>query len=153
MRVHRPGGFTGKRSEMRWRSICSIAIACAVNAPVAYRGGLPGYRLKRVLDYIGENLASDVSLSGLAAVVGMSPHYFAELFKKSTGRAPHQYILMQRIERAKQELYEQGRSVIDVGLSVGFQNPSRFARVFRKFVGVSPSRFQLEVQLTRRYYV
>jgi AraC family transcriptional regulator len=122
-------------------------------APVAYRGGLPGYRLKRVLDYIGENLASDVSLSGLAAVVGMSPHYFAELFKKSTGRAPHQYILMQRIERAKQELYEQGRSVIDVGLSVGFQNPSRFARVFRKFVGVSPSRFQLEVQLTRRYYV
>src|SRR5438067_9231950 len=114
---------------------------------------VPGYRLKRVLDYIGENLANDVSLSELAAVIGMSPHYFAELFKKSTGRSPHQYILMQRIERAKQELYEPGRSVIEVGLDAGFQNPSRFARVFKKFVGISPSRFQSEVQFNRRYYL
>ena len=122
-------------------------------APVTYRGGLPGYRLKRVLDYIGENLANDVSLSELAAVVDMSPHYFAELFKKSTGRAPHQYIIMQRIERAKQDLCEPGRSVIEVGLGVGFQNPSHFARVFKKIVGISPSRFQSEVQLNRRHYV
>src|SRR4051795_1253229 len=122
-------------------------------APVAYRGGLPGYRLKRVLDYIGENLANDVSLSELAAVVDMSPHYFAELFKKSMGRAPHQYIIMQRIERAKQDLCEPGRSVIEVGLGVGFQNPSHFARVFKKVVGISPSRFQSEVQLNRRHHV
>ena len=114
---------------------------------------MPGYRLKRVLDYIGENLANDVSLSELAAVIGMSPHYFAELFKKSTGRAPHQYILMQRIERAKQKLCEPDRSVIEVGLDAGFQNPSHFARVFKKFVGISPSRFQSEVQFNRRYYL
>ena len=55
-----------------------------------------------------KNLANNISLSELAAVVGMSPHYFAELFKKSTGRAPHQYILMKRIEQAKQDLYEPG---------------------------------------------
>jgi AraC family transcriptional regulator len=110
--------------------------------PVAYRGGLPGYRLKRVLDHIGDNLAEDLNLSQLAAVAGMSPHYFAELFKKSTGHAPHRYVLLQRIKRAKQGLWDTRRSVLEVGLDVGFPNPSHFARVFRKFVGASPSQFQ-----------
>ncbi len=119
-------------------------------APVAYRGGLPGYRLKRVLDFIGDTLADDLSLSQLAAVVGMSPHYFAELFSKSTGHPPHRYVLLQRMERAKQSLCDPGRSVIDAGLDAGFPNPSHFARVFRKFVGTSPSRFQSEMQSGRR---
>ena len=114
--------------------------------PVAYRGGLPGYRLKRVLDHIGDNLAEDLSLSQLAAVAGMSPHYFAELFRMSTGYAPHRYVLLQRIEQAKQALRDTGRSVLEVGLDAGFQNPSHFARMFRKFVGTSPSRFQSEMQ-------
>jgi AraC family transcriptional regulator len=98
--------------------------------PVAYKGGLPGYRLKRVLDHIGDNLAKDLSLPQLAAVAGMSPHYFAELFRRSTGHAPHRYVLLQRIERAKQGLRDAERSVIEVGLDVGFQNSSHFARMF-----------------------
>jgi AraC family transcriptional regulator len=56
--------------------------------PAAYRGGLPGHRLKRVPDFIGDNLAGDLSLAQRAAVVSMSPHYFAELFSKSTGHPP-----------------------------------------------------------------
>jgi AraC family transcriptional regulator len=110
--------------------------------PVVYRGGLQAYRLRRVLDYIGDNLAADLSLSELAAVAGMSPHYFAELFRMSTGQAPHRYVLSQRIERAKQGLADAECSILEVGLDAGFQNPSHFARVFRKFVGISPSRFR-----------
>jgi AraC family transcriptional regulator len=119
-------------------------------APAAYRGGLPGYRLRRVLDYIGDNLAEDLSLAELAAVAGMSPHYFIELFRKSTGHTPHRYVLLKRIERAKQSLCDSHRSVIDAGLDAGFQNPSHFARMFRKFVGVSPSRFQSEMPSSRQ---
>jgi AraC family transcriptional regulator len=115
-------------------------------APVTYKGGLPKYRLKRVLDHIGDNVAADLSLSQLAAIAGMSPHYFVEMFRQSTGRAPHQYVLLQRIERAKQSLCDPGRSVIEAGLDAGFQNPSHFARVFRKLVGTSPSRFQAELR-------
>jgi len=105
---------------------------------------LPGYRLKRVLDHVGDNLAEDLSLSRLAAVAGMSPHYFAELFKISTGYAPHKYVLLQRIERAKQSLRDSRHSVLEVALDVGFHNPSHFARTFRKIVGASPSRFQTQ---------
>jgi AraC family transcriptional regulator len=114
-------------------------------APPTYRG-LPGYRLRRVLDYIGDNLAEDLSLARLAAVAGMSPHYFAELFRMSTGHAPHRYVLLRRIERAKAGLRDQERTVIEVGLDAGFGNPSHFARVFRKFVGISPSRFQADLR-------
>jgi AraC family transcriptional regulator len=110
--------------------------------PVAYRGGLPGYRLRRVLDYIGDNLTDDLSLSELAVVAGMSPHYFAELFRRSTGHAPHRYVLLQRIERAKQGLANARCSVLEAALDAGFQNSSHFARVFRKFVGTSPSQFR-----------
>jgi len=120
-------------------------------APVAYRGGLPGYRLRRVLDYMGDNLAEDLSLGQLAAVVDMSPHYFAELFKKSTGQTPHQYILLQRIERAKNKIAHASCSIIEAGIEAGFPNPSHFARVFRKLVGTSPSAFRAEVDLRRRY--
>lgn len=117
--------------------------------PAMYRGGLPHYRLRRVLDHIGDNLAADLSLAELAAVAGMSPHYFAELFRQSTGHAPHQYVLLQRIERAKEGLCNPRCSVIEAGLEAGFQNPSHFARIFRKFVGTSPSKFRAETQSRR----
>lgn len=110
--------------------------------PIAYRGGLPGYRLRRVLDYIGDNLAEDLGLSELSAVAGMSPHYFAEMFRRSTGYAPHKYVLLQRIEHAKQVLSDPRWTILEVGLNAGFKNASHFARMFRKFVGASPSRFR-----------
>jgi AraC family transcriptional regulator len=113
-------------------------------APVVNRGGLPGYRLRRVLDYICENLADDLSLADLAAIADMSPHYFAELFNKSMGIAPHRYVLLQRIERSKQNLRDRRQSIIEAELDAGFKNPSHFARMFRKFVGTTPSNFQSE---------
>jgi len=72
----------------------------------------------------------------------MSPHYFSELFRKSVGRAPHQYVLWQRIERAKESLRNPKRSVLEAGLSAGFENPSHFARAFRRLVGATPTQFR-----------
>ena len=113
--------------------------------PVIYKGGLTGNRLKRVLDYIAANLDEDISLAQLAAIAGMSPHYFSELFKLSTGRAPHNYVLMQRVERAKQHLRDPKRSIIDAGLDAGFPNPSHFARMFQKLTGTTPSKYRAEL--------
>ena len=112
--------------------------------PATYRGGLPGYRLTRVLDYIAANLAEDLSLSELADVAGLSPHYFAELFRQSLGCAPHRYVLQQRIERSKRTLLDPTRTVLEACVDSGFKNPSHFARTFRRFVGITPSRFQFD---------
>jgi AraC family transcriptional regulator len=114
------------------------------HVPSVYRGGLPRYRLKRIIEYIDDNLAGDLSLAQLATVAGMSAHYFAELFRQSMGHAPHQYVLLRRIDLAKQRLRDPRRSVTEAGLDAGFQNTSHFARVFRKWVGISPSDFRSE---------
>ena len=105
-------------------------------------GGLPAYRLKRVMDFIGENLGDDLSLGQLASIAGMSAHYFSEMFRQSTGHSPYQYVLLQRIERAKQMLRNRDCSVLTAGVEAGFANPSHFARTFRRIVGTSPSKFQ-----------
>ena len=92
--------------------------------PATYRGGLPGFRLKRVLDFVGDNLAEELSLQQLADIAGMSPHYFAHLFKQSTGSPPHRYVLSRKIERAKEKLAGSRRgNVTEIGFEVGFQNP------------------------------
>lgn len=119
--------------------------AVKVHTTAVVSDGLPGYRLKRVLDYIGDNLSEDLSLSQLSAVAGMSPHYFSEMFRNSMGKTIHSYVVNQRIESAKDRLRDPELNIIDVGMDVGFQNPSHFARVFKKMVGIAPSVYQTEV--------
>jgi AraC family transcriptional regulator len=109
---------------------------------INHSGGMPAYRLRRVLDYIEQNLAGNLGLDELSRVAGMSPHYFSELFRRSVGRPPHQYVLWQRIERAKEALRNPKRSVLEAGLSAGFENPSHFARAFRRLVGATPRQFR-----------
>jgi AraC family transcriptional regulator len=113
--------------------------------PSVYKGGLAPFRLKRVLDFIGENLGEDLRLSQLAELADLSPHYFSELFRQSTGLTLHAYVLSKRIEFAKEELRKPNRKIIDIGIDAGFPNPSHFARVFHKVVGTPPSKFQAAI--------
>lgn len=118
--------------------------AARLVTPVAYKGSLPGYRLKRVLDFIADKLEEDIGLAELAAIADMSPHYFSQLFKQSMGRGPCQYVLLKRIERAKEKLRNPKSSITDAALGAGFQSPSHFARVFRQLEGTTPSRFRAD---------
>jgi len=114
--------------------------------PTRVRGGLAPAPLRRVLDTIESRLADDLPLADLAAVAGMSEHYFVERFRASMGDPPHRYLMLRRIERARQLLGDRRRrcSVIEAATESGFTNASHFARVFRRFTGVSPSRFQAD---------
>ncbi len=116
--------------------------AAKPKTPRVFKGGLPGRRLKRVLDYIGANLEEDLHLFKLAEVAGMSPHYFSELFRRSTGHPPHRFVLWEKINRAKVLLRDPEHSVFDTALAAGFQNASHFAKTFRHLVGVSPREFR-----------
>jgi AraC family transcriptional regulator len=106
------------------------------------RGGLPAARLKRVLEYIDANLGKKIKLSELAGVVNISLYYFAVLFRQSTGLSPHQYVLNQRVGRAKELLRDPKRSVLDVSIDVGFEHQNNFARAFRRVIGVSPTQYR-----------
>lgn len=110
-----------------------------------YRGGMPEARLNRVLDFINQNLAKDLRLWELAQLAGMSPHYFCELFKASTGMTAYQYVLRARMDRAKQYLRDPKMTVAGAGLAVGFDDQSHFTKVFRRMIGVTPMNYRAGV--------
>jgi AraC family transcriptional regulator len=103
---------------------------------------MPTMRLNRTLEYINQNLARDLRLWELAQIAGMSPNYFCELFKATTGLPPYRYILRCRIERAKQYLRDPKISLACAGAAAGFADQSHFTKVFRRIVGVTPMRFR-----------
>ncbi|MGZ8940206.1 MAG: AraC family transcriptional regulator [Limisphaerales bacterium] len=108
----------------------------------AHRGGLPIGQLRKVEDYIAEHLAEEIPVEDLAELVALSASHFAHVFKATTGMTPLQFVTRQRITRAQQLIRETSRSLIDVGLEVGYSSPSHFAQVFRRVVGVTPTAFR-----------
>jgi AraC family transcriptional regulator len=106
------------------------------------RGGLAGWRQKTVTQYIEEHLAEDVSLVGLARLVGLSPFHFARAFKQTFGMPPHRYLTSRRMERAKALLAQPNLSVTEIGLGLGFSETSAFTSAFRRFTSLTPTSFR-----------
>jgi AraC family transcriptional regulator len=104
--------------------------------------GLPPFKLRRITDWMAENLAEEFNLARLAGQVGMSEFHFNRLFKRATGVPPSQYLIRLRIDAARRLLRETTRSVIEIGNEVGYTNPSHFARIFRKETGLTPSDYR-----------
>lgn len=107
-----------------------------------YKGGLPERQLLQVLDYISEHLNQDIKLADLAALLGMSQFHFSHLFKQSLGTAPYQYLIQQRVERAKQLLKQTDRSIIDIAFLCGFNSHSHLSKQFRQLTGITPRAYR-----------
>jgi AraC family transcriptional regulator len=109
-------------------------------------GGLPGFKLNRVTDYINDNLGEEITLAELAAVAGLSRFHFSRAFSRSTGCTPQQYLMKQRVERAKDLLADRKLPLAEIGLLAGFKNQSHFTTLFRKFTNLTPKVWR-EVKL------
>jgi AraC family transcriptional regulator len=105
-------------------------------------GGLPDPVLRRVLEYIGDHLATNLSLQELASLAQMDAFLFVRRFKQSTGLPPHQYILRERIERAKSLLANVEMSIAEIALRSGFASQSHFATAFRRISKLSPRAYR-----------
>jgi AraC family transcriptional regulator len=103
---------------------------------------LSGWKMRRVIEYIEDNLEGDLSLQAMAAEVDISPLYLARAFKSAVGQSPHQYVLARRIERAKELLRNTDLPVVDVALSSGFSSQSHLSHWFIRQVGVSPAVYR-----------
>src|SRR6516165_7526700 len=109
-----------------------------------YRGGLGPARLRRVKEFIHAKIEDELTLSDMAQSVGLSAAHFSEMFRKSTGGTPHQFVLRCRTERAKEILRKEELRVLDVAVACGFKTQQHFARVFRHLCGVSPTEYRRE---------
>ena len=101
--------------------------------------------MRRVRDYIGDNLADDLRLADIAAQARLSPFHLARLFKQATGYSLHQYVILQRVERAKQLVLAGCVTLKDIAAQVGFADQSHFTRHFRRVVGVTPHEMRKNV--------
>lgn len=104
--------------------------------------GLPQYKLRQVLEYINAHLDLQIKLAELAAVVGFSEYHFMRLFKQSMGITVYQYVLQQRVERAKKLLKKREEAIAEIALQCGFANQTHFTKYFRKFTNITPKAFR-----------
>jgi len=110
-----------------------------------YRGGLGSARLRKIKELVGAKMEDDLSLDEMAQSVGLSTAHFARMFRKSTGETPHQFVLRQRLERAKAMLCVLDTRVLDVAIACGFKTQQHFAQVFRDVWGVSPTGYRQDL--------
>jgi RpiB/LacA/LacB family sugar-phosphate isomerase len=123
---------------------CEVAGAF-INArylPGEQASGIPPRRLARIVDHIRKNLDTPLAVGTLSRLAEMSQSHFSKMFKLSTGLAPHQFVLQERINRSKELLRQDDAKIVDVALEVGFENQAHFTTVFGNFVGMTPRQFQ-----------
>src|ERR1700752_330300 len=114
-------------------------------SPRIYRGGLTPSRLRRVTELVEARIDEDLSLADLAESVQLSRAHFSQMFRKSTGLSPHQFVLRHKVEHAKEILRTGDLRVLDVAVMCGFKTQQHFARVFRQICGVSPTEYRQRI--------
>lgn len=101
----------------------------------SFKGGLSRYKLNQALDYIHSYLET-VKMAEVAEHIGMSQYHFCREFKQTIGFTPYQYILQQRIERAKR-LLKNKVLLSTIALECGFADQSHLAKQFHKITGMT----------------
>jgi AraC-like DNA-binding protein/CheY-like chemotaxis protein len=99
-------------------------------------------KTQAVLPYLEENYREKITLSDAARVCAMDPFEFSRSFKREHGVTFRDYMIHMRIAAAADMLRNSRSSVLDVACSVGFNDHSHFSRLFRRYMGVSPSVFR-----------
>ena len=147
--AERPGGSLAAESLANLLAVHVIRHLLAPRRPERGRDGvLPRVRLRGVLEYIEEHLDANPTLEQMAAVAHLSAYHFARQFKAATGLPPHQYVIMRRVERAKQLLQSGTQlSLAEVAAHAGFADQSQFTRHFKRLVGVTPRQLQLPARI------
>jgi AraC-like DNA-binding protein len=108
----------------------------SAEAPI--RGGLAPWQERRAKELMSHRLEGDMTLAGLAAECRLSRSHFARAFKRTTGCSPHEWLLMRRVDSAKQRLRETEAAISEIALDCGFADQSHFTRVFSKLEGTTP---------------
>ena len=116
----------------------------------AYRGGLAPWQKRRVVELLGEHLGGSLRLATLAEECGLSVSHFARSFRRTFGRSAHQYLIQQRIERAKALLSNSTCALSEAALEAGFSDQAAFSRTFKAIVGTAPGHWRREVNHQRR---
>lgn len=97
---------------------------------------------KSIQDYVDQHYAEDINRSILTDLFYLDEDYASKLFKKETGISFKNYIILKRIEVAKNLLLTTTLPINTIADNVGYGNYSYFTRLFKKITGVTPIEFR-----------
>lgn len=105
-------------------------------------GHLAPWQMRRLREFAEAHIGANPSVVQLARECGLSSSYFATAFKQTTGMAPHQWLLQQRIVRAKVMLRDTDLGLAEIAMACGFCDQSHLSRVFVRMEGHGPGAWR-----------
>jgi AraC family transcriptional regulator len=138
------GGLDPFYCDVMARSLASYLLRRYAGKPALEKKAcaLPRWKLRRICDYVEANLHSELRISDLAQLAGVTPSYFHRAFRIATGRTPLAFINERRVQRAMALLAHDGISISETCVRVGFVSAAHFTRVFRHATGMNPSQYR-----------
>ncbi len=127
---------------------CSLAMYLLVhysNAKVAESSALSkpdDIRVAYAIDFIESHLSEDLPLAAIASACNMSVNHLCAVFKHTVGQSVHQFVIQQRIERAKILLRDFRKSLAEIAQDTGFSSQSHFTTSFSKICRTTPSQYR-----------
>jgi transcriptional regulator GlxA family with amidase domain len=128
--------------------MASRSLKTAASSPLSFIHRVPGRlasdgerpAVTAALEYMETHFAEDVTIAKLAALVSLSPFYFARAFEKEIGLPPHAYLESIRIRKAC-ELLDQGSTLASTALSAGYVDQSHLTHRFKRILGITPGQY------------
>jgi transcriptional regulator GlxA family with amidase domain len=117
---------------------CLLSLVHRVPGRLGTDGERPAVTAAR--EYMETHFAEDVTIAKLAALVSLSPFYFARAFEREIGLPPHAYLESIRIRKAC-ELLDQGYTLVSTALSAGYVDQSHLTHRFKRILGVTPGQY------------
>ena len=110
-------------------------------------GRLTQAQMNKLIARIDDRSDCRMSVAEMAATVGLSESWFANVFKQTTGKTPLQWQLAKRIELAQKLLSESGLPVAEIATHLGFSDQAHLTKTFRQMVGETPAAWRRMRQL------
>lgn len=102
--------------------------------------------IEETVKFIQKNYMGEINLSDMAKIHSVSPEHLSRTFKRETGFGFSEYVTLVRLQRAEYLLKnEPGKSICEVAYAAGFNDSNYFSDKFKRFYGVSPSRFKSKI--------
>ncbi len=101
-------------------------------------------RIRVLLAYVHDNYARDISLKDIAEAASISQTECQRCFKSYVQCAPYQYLLRYRLDRSTRMLVDSNDTVTEIAMDVGFHSVSAYIKYFKKFYGMTPSKYRKE---------
>lgn len=138
-------GFTSLRIAWENARVTAVTANYREKSAVRLNPHKP-VRLARLL--LDRSLDAPITIEDLSREVALSPYYLIRAFRQAYRQTPHQYLVGQRIARAKELLRNSDLSITEICAAVGFESLGSFSTLFRKAAGISPRAYRISSQPT-----